>query len=57
MTARALLPDLRPPKILNNAKVPLGARALFKEFMAGVNQATIHEQEVFITIIKTGHFV
>ena len=34
-----------------------GARAILKEFLAGVNHATMHEQEVFITIIKTGHFV
>ena len=50
---QALLPDLPPPKILNNARAPLGARALLKEFLAGVNKATMHQQEVFITIIIT----
>ena len=49
--------DLRPPKIPNNARVPLGTRALLKEFLAGVNPKTNAEQEVFITIIKTGYFV
>ena len=52
-----LLQDLRPAKIPNNARAPLGARALLKEFLPGVNPKTNAEQEVFIPIIKTGYFV
>ena len=34
-----------------------GARALLKEFLAGVNPTIMHDNEVINTIIKTGHFV